>query len=37
MKQFAKKKIKKEVKEMVVIKNPHSQPKKVRVLGKVKK
>jgi hypothetical protein len=34
MKQFAKKDIKKEV---VVIKNPHPQPKKVRVLGKVKK
>lgn len=32
-----KKQIKKEVKEVVVIKNPHAQPKKVRVLGKVKK
>jgi hypothetical protein len=32
-----KKDIKKEVKEVVVIKNPHPQPKKVRVLGKVKK
>lgn len=32
-----KKDIKKEAKEMVIIKNPHRQPKKVRVLGKVKK
>tara|TARA_R110000868_G_scaffold222936_1_gene474754 strand:+ start:1903 stop:2007 length:105 start_codon:yes stop_codon:yes gene_type:complete len=34
MKQFVKKDIKKEI---VVIKNPHPQSKKVRILGKVKK